>query len=69
MAADVFWDTSGFFALLNADDPVHTAARELLREQEYKRHRSVTSNWVVGETCTLLIARKAYLKRRATETK
>ncbi|MBM3854550.1 MAG: type II toxin-antitoxin system VapC family toxin [Verrucomicrobia bacterium] len=58
MAAEVFWDTSGFFALLNADDPVHTAVRELLREQQGKRHRSVTTSWVVGETCTLLVARK-----------
>mgnify|MGYP001608390562 CR=1 FL=1 len=58
MVADVFWDTSGFFALLNADDPVHAAARELLRDQEIKRQRSVTTSWVVGETCTLLVARK-----------
>ncbi|MCX6942019.1 MAG: PIN domain-containing protein [Verrucomicrobia bacterium] len=58
MVADVFWDTGGFFALLNADDPGHAVARELLCDQEIKRQRSVTTSWVVGETCTLLVARK-----------
>ena len=58
MAADFFCDTSGFFALLNADDPAHLRACEFMRRAEQERRRAVTSSWVVGETCTLLIARK-----------
>ena len=58
MAAEVFWDTSGFFALLNTDDPAHARARLLAATTVVDRRRNVTSDWVVGECCTLLIARR-----------
>ncbi len=58
MAADFFWDTRGFSALLNSDDPAHERARTFLRQAQTERQRGVTSSWVVGETCTLLLARK-----------
>lgn len=58
MAADFFWDTSGFFALLNTEDPAHARAREFLHRMQSQRLRGVTTSWVVGETCTLLIARR-----------
>ncbi len=58
MAAEVFWDTSGFFALLNIDDPAHSKARQLAATILAERKRNVTSDWVIGECCTLLIARR-----------
>lgn len=57
MAGEVFWDTSGFFALLSSDDPKHAAAVELARRMAADRRTSVTTDAVVGECCTLLIAR------------
>lgn len=51
MAVDVFWDTSGFFALLNTDDPKHAAAKALAGS-------AVTTDGIIGECCTLLVARK-----------
>ncbi|GDX10309.1 hypothetical protein LBMAG57_20810 [Verrucomicrobiota bacterium] len=51
MAGEVFWDTSGFFALLNTDDLQHTAAKALAEP-------AVTTDGIIGECCTLLIARK-----------
>ena len=58
MAAEIFWDTSGFFALLNSDDPAHMKARQLAARNPVGRRRYVTSDWVIGECCTLLIARR-----------
>jgi uncharacterized protein len=58
MAADAFWDTSGFFALLNRDDPAHERARKIVSAVRSERYRALTSSWVVGETCTLLVARR-----------
>ena len=51
MAVDVFWDTSGFFALLNTDDPQHAAAKSLAAP-------AMTTDGIIGECCTLLVARK-----------
>lgn len=56
MTAEVFWDTSGFFALLNSDDPAHSQVREWL--QEGTDDRPVTTEWVIGETVALLVARR-----------
>ncbi len=58
MAAELFWDTSGFFALLNTDDPAHPKARQLAAMSLAERRRNVTSDWVIGECYTLLIARR-----------
>ncbi len=58
MANEVVWGTSGFFALLNSDDPQHNAAHELAVKQTAAGRGSVTTDAVVGECCTLLVARK-----------
>lgn len=58
MAAEFFWDTSGFFALLSSDDAAHASARDFLAEAAAARRPSVTTEWVIGECCTLLSARR-----------
>ena len=58
MAAELFWDTSAFFALLNTDDPAHRAVREVAARNAAEQRRNVTSDWIVGECCTLLVARR-----------
>jgi predicted nucleic acid-binding protein len=57
MASEVLFDTSGFFALMDARDPAHLKATRWLESQR-SRARPVTTEWIVGETCTLLVARK-----------
>ena len=57
MAGEVLFDTSGFFALMDTRDPAHLKARRWLGSQR-GRTRPVTTEWIVGETCTLLVARK-----------
>ncbi len=57
MANDIFFDTSGFFALVDARDPVHDKAVAWIEAQR-KKIRPVSTEWVLGETCTLLVARK-----------
>lgn len=57
MASEVLLDTSGFFALMDTRDPAHPKARKWLESQR-GRARPVTTEWIVGETCTLLVARK-----------
>ncbi len=62
MAREWFWDTSGFFSLLSSDDPKHERAKELAASGGREQVRFVTTDWIVGETCTLLAARrKAHL--------
>jgi len=56
MGDEVFWDTSGFFALMNPDDDAHERARKWAASTAGKR-RGLTTEWVIGETCTLLTAR------------
>lgn len=58
MAAELFWDTSAFFALLNSDDPAHRAVRDVAARAATEGRRNVTSDWVIGECCTLLVARR-----------
>lgn len=57
MVTEVFFDTSGLFALLDSQDAHHNKAVKWLRGR-HEKIRPVTTEWVVGETCTLLIARK-----------
>jgi predicted nucleic acid-binding protein len=57
MAGEVLLDTSGFFALMDTRDPAHRKARNWLESQRGGT-RPVTTEWIVGETCTLLVARK-----------
>ena len=57
MASEVLLDTSGFFALMDAQDPAHLKARHWISSHR-GRARPVTTEWIIGETCTLLVARK-----------
>jgi predicted nucleic acid-binding protein len=57
MASEVFLDTSGFFVLIDERDPLHMKASDWMRSRR-GQIRPVTTEWVIGETCTLLIARK-----------
>jgi predicted nucleic acid-binding protein len=57
MANDTLFDTSGFFALIDKRDPMHGKAVRWVEKQR-KRIRPVSTEWVIGETCTLLVARK-----------
>ncbi len=57
MTNEVFFDTSGFFMLMDERDALHQKAVEWLRSHR-GQVRPVTTEWVVGETCTLLVARK-----------
>jgi len=55
--SDIFADTSGFFALLAARDPMHAQADRVLRRAGKRGRRFVTSDYVLDETATLLGAR------------
>jgi uncharacterized protein len=57
MASEVLLDTSGFFALMDARDPAHLKARGWIGSQR-GHARLVTTEWIIGETCTLLVARR-----------
>jgi uncharacterized protein len=57
MAAEVFIDTSGFYAQWDLNDPAHERVKAWL-----VAHRGtfvpLTTEWVIGETCTLFVARR-----------
>lgn len=55
---ETFVDTSGFYAILVKDDPMHLRATEILARAARARGRFVTSDYVLDETATLLKARK-----------
>src|SRR5438105_1065313 len=57
MAHELFVDTSGFFALLVAQDPKHQAADRVLRRAKIARRGLITTDYVLDETATLLKAR------------
>jgi len=57
MASEVLFDTSGFFALMDTSDATHRRSVTLVAERAGK-FRPVTTEWIIGETCTLLIARQ-----------
>jgi predicted nucleic acid-binding protein len=57
MAGETFVDTSGFYALLVERDAEHRAASRILRVARDKRTRFVTTDYVLDETLTLLVAR------------
>ncbi len=50
----VFVDTSGFYAVLDADDPFHPAARSAFERAEREQWQLVTTNYVVHETWALV---------------
>jgi predicted nucleic acid-binding protein len=49
-SSPVFLDTSGWIALLNADDRFHAAANERMRQFGADRRPLVTTDWVLAET-------------------
>jgi len=49
-SSPVFLDTSGWVALLNADDRFHAAANERMRQFGADRRPLVTTDWVLAET-------------------
>jgi uncharacterized protein len=50
---------SGFFAIIDQRDLMHQEAVAWTRARA-GRMRPVTTEWIIGETCTLLIARKRH---------
>ena len=58
MRLDVFVDTSGFYALLDSDDPDYSRANEILVEAKRHRIRFVTTDYVLDETATLMMSRR-----------
>lgn len=59
MANEVFFDTSGFYALIDKHDRLQQDAVKWIRDRA-GRVRPITTEWIIGETCTLLIARKRH---------
>jgi predicted nucleic acid-binding protein len=57
MASEVLFDTSGFFALMDECDSAHARATTWIGVHRGKV-RPLTTEWIIGETCTLLVARK-----------
>lgn len=57
VATSFFIDTSGFFALLSAQDRDHRAAAALMKQAAQAGTRLVTSDYVLSETATLLKVR------------
>jgi uncharacterized protein len=58
MAGDAFVDTSGFYALLVARDDKHVRASSTMKLARQRRAGFVTTDYVLDETVTLLVARK-----------
>lgn len=57
MARETFLDTSGFYALLVAEDAKHREAKAWLAAAESSKGRAVTTDYVLDETATLLKAK------------
>ena len=57
MATDLFVDTAGFYSLLAPEDNRHGQAVSVLRQAGKRKRRLVTTDYVLGETATLLQAR------------
>ncbi len=57
MKNEVFLDTSGFYALLAADDDRHGEAKAYLQKAAALRVRFLTTDYILDETATLLKAR------------
>lgn len=57
MARDTFIDSSGFFALLCADDAQHKAAQAWFDNFRSRSGSAVTTDYILDETATLLKAR------------
>jgi len=57
MAGEIFIDTSGFYALLVREDDRHDQALNAMRKAAKKKRRFVTTDYVLDEAATLLMAR------------
>ena len=57
MAENVFVDTCAFFALLVRSDPAHSQMVDAFNDFRSTKTRWVTSDYVLDESATLLIAR------------
>jgi len=55
--AEIFADTSGFYALLVKRDPMHARAKRILAAAAQAGGRFVTTDYILDETATLLKAR------------
>ena len=58
-ASEIFVDTSGFFALLVVNDPMHHRATQILARARKTKRRFVTTDYILDESATLLRARGA----------
>ena len=50
MAGNVFLDTSGWIALLNATEQFHQRANDVWLELGRRRYRIVLTDWIIAET-------------------
>ncbi|MDQ3242232.1 MAG: PIN domain-containing protein [Gemmatimonadota bacterium] len=57
MAAELFVDTSGWFPLVDGENPAHGRVARALRDAIERRRRIVTTNLVVAETHALIMRR------------
>ena len=57
MSREIFVDTSGFFALLVKKDDQHEQARTILHQAGKRGTPFLTTDYVLDETATLLMAR------------
>lgn len=55
----VFVDTTGWYCLLNRRESRHEAAQAVMRKLARSRTSLVTTDYVVDETATLIVARRA----------
>jgi predicted nucleic acid-binding protein len=58
--AEVFVDTAGFLALWDSNDEHHSKALSLQRDLAAKRHRFLTTDYILDETATLLLNRHSH---------
>lgn len=58
MANEIFIDSSGFFAMLVESEDQHVKARNVLEEARRRKRCFVTTDYVLDETVTLLVARR-----------
>jgi uncharacterized protein len=60
IAREVFVDSSGWYAMIDADDRHHPAAVRQIRRLTQRRRLLISTNHVIGETYTLLRKRLGF---------
>jgi predicted nucleic acid-binding protein len=58
MKAEIFIDSSGFYALLAKRDSMHQKAIDILQQAAQEKISFITTDYIIDETATLLQARK-----------